>query len=114
MIRSNNNIVDLPDEILFHILKELNNFDVLYSLVGVNEKLDRVVCDINFTRFVDLLRIESNRVTDSRSNTILHRFCMDILPRIHGKVESLTLQACFLPRVHTCHELSSLTQACYY
>jgi hypothetical protein len=99
MIRSNNNIVDLPDEILFHILKELNNFDVLYSLVGVNEKLDRVVCDINFTRFVDLLTIESNRVTDSRSNVILHRFCMEILPRIHDKVESLTLQACFLPRV---------------
>ncbi|CAF3581036.1 unnamed protein product [Rotaria sp. Silwood1] len=45
------------------------------------------------------MTIESNQVTDSRSNAILDRFCMEILPRIHDKVESLTLQACFLPRV---------------
>ncbi|CAF3236050.1 unnamed protein product [Rotaria sp. Silwood2] len=45
------------------------------------------------------MTIESNRVTDSRSNTILDRFCIEILPQIHDKVESLTLQACFLPRV---------------
>jgi hypothetical protein len=99
MNHSTVNIVDLPDEILLHILKKLNNFDVLYSLVGVNEKLNRVACDINFTRLVDLMTIEPNRVTDSRSNAILDRFCMEILPRIHDNVESLTLQACFLPRV---------------
>ncbi|CAF1310975.1 unnamed protein product [Rotaria sordida] len=93
------NIVDLPDEILLYILKKLNNFDVLYSLVGVNEKLDRVVCDVSFTRLVDLITIESNQVTDSRNHAILDRFCMEILPRIHDKVESLTLQACFLPCV---------------
>ncbi|CAF3615130.1 unnamed protein product [Rotaria sp. Silwood1] len=93
------NIVDLPDEILLHILKKLNNFDVLYSLIGINKKLDRVACDASFTRLVDLMTIESNQVTDSRSNAILDRFCMEILPRIHDKVESLTLQACFLPRV---------------
>ncbi len=93
------NIVDLPDEILLHILKKLDNFDVLYSLVGVNEKLDRLACDINFTRLVDLMTIESNRTTDSRSNAIIKRFCMEILPRIHDKVESLTVQACCLSRV---------------
>ena len=91
------NIADLPDEILLHILKKLNHFDVLHSLVGINEKLDRVACDVSFTRLVDLMTIESNQVTDSRSNVILDRFCMEILPRIHDKVESLTLQACFLP-----------------
>ena len=58
------NIVDLPDEILFHILKKLNNFDVLYSLVGVNERLDRLTCDISFTRLVNLMTIESDRMTD--------------------------------------------------
>jgi hypothetical protein len=93
------NIIDLPEEILLHVLKKLNNFDVLYSLVGVNEKLDRLACDISFTRLVDLMTIESNRVTDSRCNAILDRFCIEILPRIHDKVESLTLQACFLSRV---------------
>jgi len=74
------NIVDLPEEILLHILKKLNNFDVLYSLVGVNKQLDRLACDIDFTRLVDLMTIELNRVTDLRGNAILDRFCMEILP----------------------------------
>jgi hypothetical protein len=99
MNMKNQSIVDLPDEILLHILKKLNNFDVLYSLVGVNEKLDRLACDTSFTRLVDLITIESNRVTDCRSNAVLNRFCIEILPRINDKVESLTLHGCFLPRV---------------
>ncbi|CAF0939071.1 unnamed protein product [Adineta steineri] len=37
------------------------------------------------------MAIESNQVADSK--------CMKILPRIHDKIESLTLQACLLPRV---------------
>ncbi|CAF1676660.1 unnamed protein product, partial [Rotaria sordida] len=45
------------------------------------------------------MTIESNQVTNSRNHAILDRFCMKILPRIHDKVESLTLQACFLPCV---------------
>ncbi|CAF5105105.1 unnamed protein product, partial [Rotaria sp. Silwood1] len=45
------------------------------------------------------MTIESNQLTDSRNHAILDRFCMEILPRIHDKVESLTLQACFLPCV---------------
>jgi hypothetical protein len=50
-------IVDLPDELLLTIFKKLDNFDVLYSLMGVNKKLDSVACDINFTRSVDLMTI---------------------------------------------------------
>ncbi len=93
------NIVDLPDEILLIILKKLNRFDVLYSLVGVNEKLDNVACDINFTRAVDLLTISSNGVNNSITHAILDRFCMHILPRIHKNVECLTVESCFLQRV---------------
>jgi hypothetical protein len=50
-------IVDLPDELLLTIFKKLDNFDVLYLLMGVNKKLDSVACDINFTRSVDLMTI---------------------------------------------------------
>jgi hypothetical protein len=92
-------IVDLPDELLLTIFKKLDNFDVVYSLVGVNQKLDNVACDISFTRALDLMTIASNEVDDSRMNTILDRFCMHILPRIHHKVECLTVQACFLQRI---------------
>ena len=93
-------IVDLPDEILITIFKKLHNFDVLYSLVGVNKKLDNVACDVNFTRSVDLMTILSDGLDDSRTNAILDRFCMDILPRIRNKMECLTIQACFLQRVY--------------
>ncbi len=100
-------ILDLPDELLLTIFKKLNNFDVLFSLLGVNQKLDNVACDMNFTRAVDLLTISLNEVSDSRTNAILDRFCMYILPRIHEKVECLTIEACFLHRViHACNYLN--------
>ncbi|CAF3344939.1 unnamed protein product [Rotaria sp. Silwood2] len=93
------NILDLSDEILLIILKNLNNFDVLYSLVGVNKKLDNMACDINFTRNVDLIMLPSNRENDCKTNVILGRVFMHILPRIHDKVECLTIQGCFLQRL---------------
>jgi hypothetical protein len=92
-------ILDLPDEILLTIFQKLNGFDVLYSLVDVSQKLNNVACNINFTRAVDLTTISSNKADDARNNTILDRFCMNILPWIHDNVECLTVQACFLQRV---------------
>jgi hypothetical protein len=104
-MRMNNmiiNILDLPDEILLTIFKKLNNIDLLYSLVGVNQKLDKVVCDINFTQAVDLTTVLSNEASDSRTNAIVDRFYTCILPRIHNNVESFTIQASFLQRIlHT-------------
>ncbi|CAF4952804.1 unnamed protein product, partial [Rotaria sp. Silwood1] len=96
---SNVNIVGLSDEILLAIFKKLNNFDVLYSLVGVNHKLDRIACDIAFTRDVDLMMISSNEGDVSTTDAILDRFCSDIIPRIHNNMESLTVQASLLQRV---------------
>jgi hypothetical protein len=93
------NILDLPDEILLTIFKKLHDFDVLYSLLGVNKKLDNVACDINFTRAIDLTTVSSDEANDVKNNAILDRFCLHILPRIYDKVECLTIQACFLERV---------------
>jgi len=92
-------IVNLPDEMLLTIFNKLNNIDVLYSLVGVNQKLEKVACDINFTRAVDLATMVSNKDADSRSNAILDRFNVRILPRIHENIECLTVQAFSLERV---------------
>ncbi|UJR29391.1 hypothetical protein I4U23_010603 [Adineta vaga] len=75
------------------------NFDILHSLVGIDKKLDRVVCDDDFTRLVDLMSTEPYEMKDERSNAMFDRFCIDILPRIYDKVECLTLQATILPRV---------------
>jgi hypothetical protein len=92
-------ILDLPAEILLTIFKKLNDFDVLYSLVGINRKIDNVACDINFTRALDLTTVSSDEADDVKNKAILDRFCMHILPRIHDNVECLTVQACFLQRV---------------
>ena len=40
---SNVNLLDLPDEILLLILHKLTIIDMLYSLVNVNERFDRLV-----------------------------------------------------------------------
>ncbi|CAF1599863.1 unnamed protein product [Rotaria sordida] len=93
------NIVDLSNEMLFYIFKKLNNFDVLYSMVGVNEKLDNVACDRTFTQSIDLTSISSNEKDNSKTNAILDRFCLHILPRIHDNIECLTVDACFLKRI---------------
>ncbi len=92
-------ILDLPNEILFTIFKKLNNVDLLYSLVGIHRKLDNVACDIKFTQALDLTKMSSKGAGDSRTNKLLDRFCLYILPRIHNNVECLTVQACFVQRV---------------
>ncbi len=70
-------ILDLSDEILLTIFKKLNNVDVLYSLVGVNKKLDKLIRDVVFTRSLDFVATLSNEENDSRINSILDRFCID-------------------------------------
>jgi hypothetical protein len=87
-------ILDLPDEILVIILSKLKHVDVLYSLVGVHERFDRIICDTLFTRSIDLSTISSNYKNASLINKMLNRFCVDILPKIHHNIECLTLETC--------------------
>jgi hypothetical protein len=93
------NILDLCDEILLVILNKLNNIDVLYSLIGVNRKLDRLARDITFTQSVDLVAISSNEHNGSRNKSILDRFCFSIMPRIQHSIECLTLDPLSIDRV---------------
>ena len=89
-------ILSLSDDVLLYILKQLNNLDVLFSLIGVNRQLDRVARDVTFTRSLDLSGICSN---DGEAQAILERFYSDILPRIHDRVECFTLQSRSIDRV---------------
>ncbi|CAF4044009.1 unnamed protein product [Rotaria sp. Silwood1] len=93
------NIVDLCDDILLVILNKLNNIDVLYSLIGVNRKLDRLAQDITFTQSIDLVEISSNEENNSKKKSILDGFCIDIIPRIQHNIESLTLDPLLIDRV---------------
>jgi hypothetical protein len=102
------NILSLSDEILLVIYNKLDNMDVLYSLIGVNRKLDRLARDITFTQSVDLLTILSNESNDSKNKSILDRFFFDILPQIQHNIESLTLDSLLIDRVFRIGNYSKL------
>ncbi|CAF2713309.1 unnamed protein product [Rotaria sp. Silwood2] len=108
MNHSTVNILTLCDEMLLVIFNKLNNIDVLYSLIGVNRKLDRLARDITFTQSLDLVTISSNKNNDSRNKSILDRFCFDILPRIQHNIESLTLDPLLMDRVLRIENYSKL------
>jgi hypothetical protein len=84
---------------LLAILNRLDNMDVLYSFIGVNQKFDRLARDIAFTQSVDLVTILSNEHNDSRNKSILDRFCFDVIPRIQHNIECLNLDPLSVDRV---------------
>jgi len=48
---------DLPDEILIYIFKKMYNIEVLYSLISVNKRLNKILHDSIFTNRLNLLRL---------------------------------------------------------
>ncbi len=95
MNQHNVHLLDLPNEMLFLILKKLDNVDVLYSLLGVNnQRLEIVAQKQIFTNILNFVSIsQSTGEISSISGSILDRFLIDILPRIHKNVKSLILES---------------------
>jgi hypothetical protein len=62
------------------------NDEVLYSLMGVNQRLNRIVREKIFTRDLCLLR------HCSCDDSTLDRYCSQILPDIGHQIECLFLQ----------------------
>ncbi|UJR30211.1 hypothetical protein I4U23_017749 [Adineta vaga] len=103
MNRSNVYLLDLPDEILLMILKNLNNVDVLYSLLDINNgRLDTLVQENTFT---NILKFDS--IDDI---SFINRFCIDILPRIYDHIKSFTLHPFFMERILLANKYPNLTQ----
>ncbi|CAM4776041.1 unnamed protein product [Rotaria magnacalcarata] len=90
---------DLPDEIFIYILKKLTNLQVLYSLLGVSKRLNRIVYGSILTNHLTLLRSISNDSIYPLSNRMLDRFCLHILPEIHHKIKWLNLESCSIERI---------------
>ncbi len=85
---------DLPDEILMIIFQKLNNFDVLYSFQGVNERLNEIVRDPIFASHLRFVKWFSHNFIDLFCcNMVLNRFCLQILPSIHDKIKWLDLES---------------------
>ncbi|CAF5009942.1 unnamed protein product, partial [Rotaria socialis] len=73
MNRSNVHLLDLPNEMLFGIVKKLDNVDVLYSLFGINnERIDSIAREEIFSNTLNFAStIGDITVLDS----MLDRFC---------------------------------------
>ena len=92
-------LLDLPDEMIIEILNKLSSVNVLYSLLGVNTRLDRLARDTIFTHFLDLTIKVSNDERCSMSKVMLDRFCSLILPEIHENIKCLLLEPLSIERI---------------
>lgn len=100
---------DLPDEILMMIFRKLNNVMLLYSLSGVNIRLNRILYDSIFTSCLSLffvspvrsIKLDSSLIYSVHplSCSILDRYCSEILPAIHENVTWLDLESSSMERI---------------
>ncbi len=90
------NILDLPDEILFTILSKLNMVDVLYSLMDLNTRFDRLILDSFYIHHLDLTGNTLLNDNSSADNPLFDRIRKKILPQIHHKVNKLTVESPFM------------------
>ncbi|CAF1559983.1 unnamed protein product [Rotaria sordida] len=90
---------DLPDEIIFIILKKLNKLDVLYSLMDVNKRLNNIVHDPTFTNGLTLFNNLSCDCICPLPDLMLDRFCSQILPKIGHKIKWLDLEPFSMERI---------------
>jgi hypothetical protein len=90
---------DLPDELLLIIFKKLNNVALLYSLIGVDTRLNKIVYDSTFTKHLAFMTFDSNGCFYSLADLILDQFCSYILPKIRQKIEWLELESSSMERI---------------
>jgi hypothetical protein len=100
---------DLPDEILLTIFKKLYNAEVLYSLIGVNKRLNKIAQDTIFTGHLTLIRCSLNDSIYPVTESMLDRFCSQILPEIHDKIKWFNLESFAMERILLAANYSNLS-----
>jgi hypothetical protein len=105
-------ILDLPNEVLFIILKKLDNIDVLYSLLGINnQRLDILVQERIFSTVLNFVSTaETNDKICSIPDSMLDRFCLSILPRVHENVKSLIVEPISMECILRAGDYPNLTE----
>jgi hypothetical protein len=100
MNRSCVQLNDLPDELLMFIFKQMNTVEVLYSLFGVNERLDSILQDPTFTNYLSFLKWSSKKFLNIFSpDVIFDRFCLQILPAIREKIQWLDVESSSMKQI---------------
>jgi hypothetical protein len=93
------NIFDLPDEMLRAIFNKLNMVDILYSLVDVNQRFNRLALDSLYIYHLDFVVKQSDIYNSSVDFNIIKGICKKILPRINEKVNKITVEPLSMERV---------------
>ncbi|CAF4381357.1 unnamed protein product [Rotaria sp. Silwood2] len=96
----------------FLILKKLDNIDVLYSLLNINnQRLEIIAQEQIFSDILNFVSISqsSDQIT-SLPSKILDRFCISILSRIHKNVKSLILESVSMKYILRAGNYPNLTQ----
>jgi hypothetical protein len=103
--RNSLNLLDLPDEILLIIIKQLKMVDILYSLVNITVRLDRLVLNPSYIRILDMTCMKmKNHSYDiySIDDHVCERICQNVLSRINDQVNELIMDQSSIKRVlHT-------------
>jgi hypothetical protein len=94
------NILNLPDEMLCTILKNLNMVDIFYSLVDVNERFDQLTLHPLYTHHLNFV-IEPfiQHYSCSVDDQVLDQICRKVLPQICNDIYQLTVEPLSLERV---------------
>ncbi|UJR11014.1 hypothetical protein I4U23_015198 [Adineta vaga] len=93
------NLNDLPEEILLSIFKKLSNVVLLYSLIRISARLNKIAHDSIFTKRLALMTLTPNGCVYPLADPILDRFCSYILPEIHKNIEWLELESSSMERI---------------
>jgi hypothetical protein len=103
-------LLDLPNEILLIILKKLDNINVLYSFIDIGvERLELLAQSEIFTNTINLTSTDSGHIC-SVNNSILDRFCIDILPQIQCSIRYLIVEATAMERLALTDDYPNLTK----
>jgi hypothetical protein len=92
-------LLDLPDELLLIILDKLKPNDMLYSLLGVNKRFDRLAGSASRTYLINFTSISSAGEHLCMDHDVFDRFCFYIMPRICHNVTVLILDHWCMERV---------------
>ncbi|CAM4932424.1 unnamed protein product [Rotaria socialis] len=115
MTQPNVSLLDLSDEILLIILKKLDNTDVLYSLLDVdNQRLNTLVHDKSFTNTINFVLTTITDDVLSIADSILDQFCISILPKIDYTIKSLVLESESMERILLSADYPNLTELTLY
>lgn len=100
MARSCIQFQDLPNELLMFIFNKMSNVEVLYSLFGINERLNSIVQDQIYTNRLFFLKCSSKKIVNRFSPEIISdRFCLQILPSICEKIQCLSVDSSSMKQI---------------